>query len=122
MDIAITHPEPIESQSLRAEVWKGIGFGLLAAVVVFTAVIGLLTLFKVSDAQNNHFQTVQKIESVAHNTNAIAKKLSKGDTTVGAILKDAGKAVTSLNASQGRIEANEYAVCMAVHAVGCQAP
>lgn len=118
-----TPPEPgSETPYQRADFIKGAGVALLAAAVVFIAVVGLFTLFGVSN--NQHAQTVTLNATNANTvaTKRIADGLAKGDATVARILIEAGQAVIALEASQKRLEANEYAVCVAVHASGCVSP
>lgn len=110
-----------------AAIIKGIGIGLLAAAIVFSAVLGMLTLLHVQvilgDVQtglNNHTGTIDSIKKVGNNTNKIAKNLSKGDTTVGKILNEAGVEVGRIEVGQAVNNQNQLIICNALHITGCQ--
>lgn len=113
--ITMTIPQLEEPGSHRGDAWKAIGVGMLVAAVVFIGVVGFLTLLGVSSAQQNHFQTVKSIDSIATN-------LAKGNKGVSEIFTAAGMAVIALEQSQARIEHNEYAACIAVKAPSCIPP
>lgn len=69
---------------------------------------------------NNHTGTIDSIKKVGNNTNKIAKNLSKGDTTVGKILNEAGVEVGRIEVGQAVNNQNQLIICNALHITGCQ--
>ena len=101
---------------------RATGVALLVGAVVFISIVSFLTLNGVSSSQRNHYQTVKQINANTIQTKRIADGLAKGNAAVSKILVEAGTAVVALESAQMKILGDEYAVCLAVHAQGCQAP
>lgn len=113
---------PVDSRSDRLttrDIVKGVFWAAVGAVVVFVAIVSLITLLNVQTvvgvvqgSQTNHSATLGKIQSAIDATHHLAKLQAQGDTTVGTILKEAGAVVQVL-------EADMAAVCAATGA-NCQ--
>lgn len=84
----------------------------MGAILVFVAIVSLLTLNHVNTLISRHSQTLTQIDAAITATHNLAKLQASGNTTVGKILKEAGDVVVVL-------EGDMAAVCEAVHA-SCQ--
>jgi len=117
MDTSTTPPTPADvGPTDRGDLLRAVLVALLAAVIVFVAVVGFVTLLTTSSTltavragQQLHGATINHIDHVAKVDAAELAKLKAATMTVDKILAEAG-------ATSAELLANQHAICVALGA------
>lgn len=120
----MTVPEPDE----RWDALKGVGVAIAAAILVFTAVVGFVTLLNTSSTlglvnttlndvkggQMTNRGILNAINTNTKQTKRIADGLSSGNAQVSEILNEAGVTANKLLTGFSMIESQNRAICQAL--------